>query len=61
LIDTYPSVTVFSRDGVVYINTPGGPGIGEALADELQMRAGKVPGVKEVIIDISPAAAFFPD
>lgn len=61
LIDTYPSVTVFSRDGVVYINTPGGPGIGEALADELQMRASKVPGVKEVIIDISPAAAFFPD
>lgn len=61
LIDVCPSVRVYARNGVAYIDAPGGPGIGEAFGDELREIATKVPGVKEVVLDVSPAAAFFPD
>ena len=61
LIDKCPSVSIHVHDQVVYVHTTGGPGIGEGLADELQEVAKNVPGVKDVVMEISPATAFFAD
>jgi cytidylate kinase len=61
LIDACPSVRVHARDGVAYVHVSGGPGVGEAFVDDLKERAKTVPAVKEVVIEVSPASAFFPD
>ncbi len=61
LIGTCPSVRVRVRDGVAYVDTQTGSGIAEQLAEEIREKAQSTPGVKEVRIDISPAAAFFSD
>jgi cytidylate kinase len=61
LIDACPSVRVRVCEGVAFVDTQAGPGIAESLAAELQDITKSIPGVKEVRIDISPAAAFFTD
>jgi cytidylate kinase len=61
LVDVCPSVTVRASDGVVYVGTRAGPTVAEQLAGDLNSLAGQVPGVKEIRMDVSPAATYFSD
>jgi len=61
LIDKCPNVSVKAADGAVYVATQAGPSVAESLAYELRALAEQIPGVREVTIDVSPAASFFTD
>lgn len=61
LIDACPSVRVRVADRVAYVDTQAGPTVAEQLAEELKAMAEKVPGVKEVRIDVTPTTTFFSD
>lgn len=61
LIDACPSVKAEAKEGVVYVHTQAGQATAQQLADELKVLAERVPGVKEVRIDVSPTTAFFSD
>jgi hypothetical protein len=61
LVDTCPSVRVNANHGAVYVGTQAGATVAEQLGDDLRALAEKVPGVKDVTIDVSPTTAFFSD
>jgi cytidylate kinase len=61
LVDSCPSVKVRAIDGVVYVGTQAGPTVAEQLANDLRALTEKIPGVKEIRIDVNPTAAFFSD
>lgn len=61
LIMTCPSVRVSANNGNVFVDTQAGPSVAEPLAEELRAQATKIPGVKEVRINVSPTATFFSD
>ncbi len=61
LIEPCPSVRVSAKDGVVYVDTHTGPATAQQLADELDILAKQIPGVKEVRIEVRPTSAYFSD
>jgi cytidylate kinase len=61
LVNAYPNVKVSARDGVVFLSAESSIAFSGQLSSELAAVAEQVPGVKEVKVDVSPAAGLFSD
>ena len=61
LIDMCPNVRVTGQDGTIHVDTDARAIEAPKLATRLKRLAKKVPGVKEVRIEVGPMVTFFSD
>jgi cytidylate kinase len=61
VVPAYPNVQVVAHEGMVHISAQSGISFADQVAEEVKALANDVPGVKQVQVDVSPAASLFSD